>query len=50
MLVTCTLDCCLVSSVDRALDCRAGGHGFNPQAEPYSTHGLKISEKVLPLL
>ena len=34
-----------ISSVDRALDCRAGGRGFDSRGRR-STQGLKITEKL----
>ena len=33
-----------ISSVDRALDCRAGGGGFDSRGRT-NTQGLKITEK-----
>ena len=32
-----------ISSVGRALDCRAGGRGFDPRREPTNTQGLNIT-------
>ena len=40
----CGLNCSRISSVGRALDCRAGGLGFNSQAWA-NTQGLEITEK-----
>ena len=32
-----------ISSVGRALDCRAGGRGFDPRRDPTNTQGLNIT-------
>ena len=35
-----------INSVGRALDCRAGGRGFDPRRDPTNTQGLKITESL----
>ena len=43
-LIFLSINCGRISSVDRPLDCRAGGHGFDSWGCT-NTQGLKITEK-----